>query len=178
MEWMASHLMALGRIWTVKCTVCDATCTMIFSPFWCDTQWFEFFTFNRLDLHVWVVRIQQYRIIFFASIRVLRESLCIQGSKICDWCWSRTYIVKCRVCFNGFMLIDSWLCGVYFNVGNVIREFMMLNLVHLHLHNGRSEFIMVGGFRSCVYLYAIFSVKEGCAVICVMKINWTVILLN
>jgi hypothetical protein len=66
--------------------------------FWCDTQRIVFFTPNILGLHVWVGSIQHHRIIFFASNKEFRESQCVKWSKCCDWCWSRTKIVKGIVC--------------------------------------------------------------------------------
>jgi hypothetical protein len=44
----------------------------------------------------------------------------------------------------------------------------MLMLVHVDLQDGRLEFITAGACRSFEYVYVIFSIKRGCAVMGVL----------
>jgi hypothetical protein len=109
MKSQASHFMPLCKTWRGRSYVYSVWCNKHndgkWSPFWCDSQWFVFLSSKLLGLYVWVSSIQHHRIIFFASIRVLTESQYTEWSKSYDWCWPRTYIVKCILC----VLMVAWV---------------------------------------------------------------------
>jgi hypothetical protein len=64
------------------CRVCDVTCTMMVSDLyvksllWSDKQQIVFFTFQLISSHVLVGSIESHRMIYFASINVLKNTMC------------------------------------------------------------------------------------------------------